>query len=102
MLLLLLPPPPLLLPLLLLLLLLPCLPCSVESMREHPPEPPEPSAPPPPRTNVQTIKQQLADGVSIRRVGFITTGAPARQGVEVRNVRCPKYRFWDRLFLLWV
>ncbi|PSC76849.1 glycine cleavage T [Micractinium conductrix] len=31
----------------------------------------------------QTIKQQLADGVSIRRVGFITTGAPARQGVEI-------------------
>ncbi|KAL4425386.1 hypothetical protein ABPG75_009402 [Micractinium tetrahymenae] len=31
----------------------------------------------------QVIKQQLADGVSIRRVGFVSTGAPARKDVEI-------------------
>jgi len=28
---------------------------------------------------LQVIKKQLADGVSIRRVGLVSTGAPARQ-----------------------
>ncbi|EFN57185.1 hypothetical protein CHLNCDRAFT_30552 [Chlorella variabilis] len=31
----------------------------------------------------QVIKQQLADGVSVRRVGFVSSGAPARQHSEV-------------------
>jgi len=32
------------------------------------------------------LKQQLADGVSRRRVGFITSGAPARQGCEITDL----------------
>ena len=32
---------------------------------------------------VQVIKQQLADGVSVRRVGFVSSGAPARQHSEI-------------------
>jgi aminomethyltransferase len=35
--------------------------------------------------NCQVIKQQLADGVSKRRVGFISAGAPARQHSEIRT-----------------
>ena len=31
----------------------------------------------------QIIKKQLADGVSCRRVGFISSGAPARQHSEI-------------------
>jgi len=31
----------------------------------------------------EVIKQQLADGVATRRVGFVTTGAPARNGSEL-------------------
>lgn len=37
---------------------------------------------------LQVIKQQLADGVSIRRVGFVSTGAPARKDAEVRGWGC--------------
>jgi len=33
----------------------------------------------------EVIKQQLADGVSRRRVGFISAGAPARQHSEIRT-----------------
>lgn len=29
------------------------------------------------------IKQQLADGVAQRRVGFVSSGAPARQHSEI-------------------
>lgn len=43
----------------------------------------QPSSPLP--LPVQTIKQQLADGVTIRRVGFVSSGAPARQGSPVRS-----------------
>jgi aminomethyltransferase len=32
---------------------------------------------------LQVIKQQLADGVPIRRVGFISAGAPARQHSDI-------------------
>jgi hypothetical protein len=31
----------------------------------------------------QVIKQQLADGVPMRRVGFISSGAPARQHSDI-------------------
>lgn len=31
----------------------------------------------------EVVKQQLADGVATRRVGFVTTGAPARQNCEI-------------------
>ena len=31
----------------------------------------------------QVIKQQLADGVSVRRVGFVSSGAPARQHSDI-------------------
>jgi hypothetical protein len=31
----------------------------------------------------QVIKKQLADGVSMRRVGLVSTGAPARQHSEI-------------------
>ncbi|KAI7843213.1 hypothetical protein COHA_003193 [Chlorella ohadii] len=31
----------------------------------------------------EVVKQQLADGVTIRRVGFVSSGAPARQGSPV-------------------
>jgi aminomethyltransferase len=31
----------------------------------------------------QVVQQQLADGVPIRRVGFISSGAPARQHSEI-------------------
>ncbi len=31
----------------------------------------------------QVIKQQLADGVSTRRVGLVSSGAPARQHSEI-------------------
>lgn len=34
-------------------------------------------------TCLQVIKQQLADGVPIRRVGFISSGAPARQHSDI-------------------
>jgi len=34
----------------------------------------------------EVIKQQLADGVGIRRVGFVTTGAPARQHSKVLDL----------------
>jgi hypothetical protein len=48
---------------------------------------PKPPLPPPPlpsnATLPQVIKQQLADGVSTRRVGFVSSGAPARQHSEV-------------------
>eukprot|EP00775_Hariotina_reticulata_P006762 gene6762-6979_t len=33
----------------------------------------------------EVIKQQLADGVPIRRVGFISSGAPARQHSEIKT-----------------
>ena len=33
--------------------------------------------------DAQVIKKQLADGVSKRRVGFVSTGAPARQHSQV-------------------
>ena len=36
------------------------------------------------RALLQVIKQQLADGVSQRRVGLVSSGAPARQHSEVR------------------
>lgn len=31
----------------------------------------------------QVIKQQLADGVPVRRVGFISSGAPARSHSDI-------------------
>eukprot|EP00878_Enallax_costatus_P000985 GHUV01001117.1.p1 GENE.GHUV01001117.1~~GHUV01001117.1.p1 ORF type:complete len:412 (+),score=112.07 GHUV01001117.1:159-1394(+) len=34
----------------------------------------------------EVIKQQLAEGVPIRRVGFISTGAPARQHSELKTL----------------
>jgi aminomethyltransferase len=34
----------------------------------------------------QVIKQQLADGVPRRRVGFISSGAPARQHSEIKTL----------------
>jgi aminomethyltransferase len=34
-------------------------------------------------TFLQVVKQQLADGVPIRRVGFISAGAPARQHSDI-------------------
>ena len=33
----------------------------------------------------QVIKKQLAEGVSRRRVGFVSAGAPARQHSEILN-----------------
>lgn len=35
---------------------------------------------------LQVIKQQLADGVAQRRVGFVCSGAPARQHSEVTTL----------------
>lgn len=32
------------------------------------------------------LKQQVADGVTHRRVGFVTTGAPSRQGCEITDL----------------
>ncbi len=32
---------------------------------------------------LQVIKQQLADGVPARRVGFVSAGAPARQHSDI-------------------
>merc|ERR1712137_178116 len=37
-------------------------------------------------TGGEVTKQQLADGVSERRVGFITTGAPARANSEIKSM----------------
>jgi aminomethyltransferase len=37
----------------------------------------------PHRSPFQVIKQQLADGVPMRRVGFVSAGAPARQHSEI-------------------
>ena len=34
---------------------------------------------------VQVIKQQLADGVKTRRVGFVSKGAPARAHSEIQT-----------------
>lgn len=33
--------------------------------------------------DTQVVKQQLADGVPVRRVGFISSGAPARQHSDI-------------------
>ncbi|GAB4815542.1 hypothetical protein N2152v2_002588 [Parachlorella kessleri] len=38
----------------------------------------------------EVIKQQLADGVSVRRVGFVSSGAPARQHSEVLTLEGQK------------
>lgn len=37
-------------------------------------------------TGGEVIKQQLANGVSVRRVGFVTTGAPARQHSMIKSL----------------
>ena len=34
---------------------------------------------------MQVIKKQMADGVSKRRVGFVSKGAPARQHSEIQT-----------------
>jgi hypothetical protein len=34
---------------------------------------------------LQVIKKQMADGVSKRRVGFVSKGAPARQHSEIQT-----------------
>jgi len=34
----------------------------------------------------EVLKQQVADGVKQRRVGFVTTGAPSRQGCEITDL----------------
>ena len=34
-------------------------------------------------TRTQVIKKQLAEGVSTRRVGLVSTGAPARQHSDI-------------------
>ena len=34
---------------------------------------------------MQVIKKQMADGVSRRRVGFVSKGAPARQHSEIQT-----------------
>jgi hypothetical protein len=40
----------------------------------------------------QVIKKQLADGVSIRRVGLVSTGAPARQHSEILTMEGKQVR----------
>jgi hypothetical protein len=57
-----------------------CPPPHPRSPPVTPGHPPPPAAPHPPP---QIIKQQLADGVSQRRVGFVSSGAPARQHSEI-------------------
>eukprot|EP00983_Pelagomonas_calceolata_P121512 1160806-Pelagomonas_calceolata.AAC.4 len=39
----------------------------------------------PPNTYVQVIKKQIAEGVTKRRVGFVSSGAPARQHTEIKS-----------------
>jgi len=46
-------------------------------------KPQAPKTQTPNRQPPQVIKQQLADGVSQRRVGFVSSGAPARQHSEI-------------------
>ena len=53
----------------------------------------------------EVLKQQVADGVKQRRVGFVTTGAPSRQGCEITDLDGNKVRTRLSLSLptlLWV
>lgn len=53
---------------------------------------------------VQVIKKQMEEGVDVRRVGFTSTGAPARQhakivnedGEEVCLIRAPMHKLHSR------
>ncbi len=47
---------------------------------------------------MQVIKKQMADGVSKRRVGFVSKGAPARQHSEIQTPDGETVGIYDRSF----
>jgi hypothetical protein len=47
-----------------------------------------------PPHNPQIIKQQIAEGVSMRRVGLVSSGAPARQHCEVSGTPALLFDFF--------